>query len=298
MNPQAVIPKVYPFKMESILNLKTQKVEAADYWLSQGKKVIQKLEVSLKEKRKQYVCPCCKLPVILKQGKRRIAYFAHPVLQDTQSCKVCATRVKPNKKKTEEPNPNKIPETNAQSTIQEENPKSRIIAFYPEYNNWDNTLGLSSVNYFVTSNELSENSKSTDSQKYNEFDDTFPGICSSDPSADNWEQISFDFPEDQFIPEEEQTNHVWDEEDLNIDWLLNRFGGKIPNSYLEISDRDLVKLIFEQKLSRSLNNLRTRILDLKITGFKLPENILDIMNNKGLIKRLEETSQVQFERAS
>lgn len=294
MNPQTVIPKVYSFKMESILNVKTQKIEAADYWLSQGKSIVQKLEISLTEKRKQYACPCCKTPIFLKQNKRRLPYFAHPVLEDTQACKLLAAKVKPKKKTAQQSADNPVSDV-SKTTNQEANPKARIIAFHPDYSNWDSSLGVTSINYFVTSNDIPANNDLKD--KYQEFDDTFPESIQETLDAHDWEQVNFEFLEDEQEATVHSSYHVWDE-DLNIQWLLDRFNGNIPEDYNSIEDQDLVKLIFEQKLSRSINNLRTRILDLKICGFQLPENILDVMVGKGLIKRLEETSQVQFERAS
>ncbi len=299
MNLQAVIPKVYPFKMESILNVKTQKVEAADFWLSQGKAIVQKLEVSLSERRKAYACPCCKTPVVLRHGKRRLPYFAHIVLEDAQSCKLCARKVKA-KKKTEDQapiteKPLEIPQiqNEGQDTAQE----AKIIAFYPDNTNWNSTLGATSINYYVTSNNLANiNLSSETEEKYNEFGDNFPQSLTEGLSTD-LDELDFEFLQDPTASSENDSHSVWDE-DLNIDWLLDRYQGKIPTNYSDLTDQELVKLIFEQKLSRSINNLRTRILDLKITGFNLPENILDIMSNKGLIRRLMETSQIQFERAS
>jgi len=300
MNPQAVIPKVYPFKMESILNVKTKKVEAADYWLCQGKAILQKLEVSLTEKRKQYACPCCKTPLILKMGKRRLHYFAHPMIEDAASCKICTSKVKTKKVSEIQPTVSEKQETSNPDEKQELNSKARIIAFYPDNNNWDSTLGVSEINYFVTPNNFTEteNSENNDPlQKYNDFDDTILESPSTFPSSNDIEH-SFEFLTDQSEYQEEESDYPYQEEELNIEWLLKQFNGSIPKDYMVIQDKDLVKLVFQQKLSRSINNLRTRILDLKIAGFNFPENILDIMSDKGLIKRLEETSQIQFERAS
>jgi len=153
MNPQTVIPKVYRFKMESLLNVKTQKVEAADYWLSQGKSIIQKLEISIKEKRKQYACPCCKTPVVLRYGKRRLPWFAHPVLENTQECRHVASKVKPKSSEEETlvpDSPKKVEQASDQKSTE-----TRIIPFYSNDSTWDSTLGVSGVNYFVTSNDLS-----------------------------------------------------------------------------------------------------------------------------------------------
>jgi|GEM_PF-4780328 len=298
MITQAVFPKVYPFKMESILNMKTEKVEAADYWLCQGKAIVKKLEISLSEKRKQYACPCCKTPVILKHGKRRLPYFAHPVLEDAQSCKITAVKVKSNKKSVA-PTTVKEPARSSQLAVdQPDSHNAKIITFYPDYNNWDSTLGATNINYFVTPNQLSGHSNEDAVNLYHEFDDSSEVDQPLAPSTVNWEAISFEFVDDHSTIAEEQTSNTEWDEDLNIEWLLNQYGGQLPKNYTDISDQDLVRLIFEQKLSRSLNNLRTRILDLKITGFNLPENILDIMSDKGLIKRLEQMSQIQFERAS
>ena len=71
----------------------------------------------------------------------------------------------------------------------------------------------------------------------------------------------------------------------------------VSKKYEEISNKGLVDLIFEFHLSKNINNLNNRIFDLKLLGFELPDNLIEILVEKNLIKRLHEvTSQIQYQR--
>jgi len=63
-------------------------------------------------------------------------------------------------------------------------------------------------------------------------------------------------------------------------------GKEIDKDYASMSDKEVIKLIFENKLSRTLVGLKNRLSDLILEGYNLPKNLIEILELRGSIKKM------------
>ncbi len=69
-------------------------------------------------------------------------------------------------------------------------------------------------------------------------------------------------------------------------------------SYETMSDKEVIKLIFENKLSRTFIALKNRVNDLILEGYNFPKNLIEILELRGSINKLTENlSQVHYQKA-
>lgn len=72
---------------------------------------------------------------------------------------------------------------------------------------------------------------------------------------------------------------------------------RLPKHYSQINDIDLLDLIFENRRSRNIHNLRRRVQDLTDAGFVFPTDVFAYLESAGLIRVLTEVqTQLQYER--
>lgn len=76
----------YKFKMQEVYNFNTDKVESADYHLSQDEETVYRLRTKLMTGEKNYGCPVCKNRVILKVSSKSNPFFSHTPLKEGQAC--------------------------------------------------------------------------------------------------------------------------------------------------------------------------------------------------------------------
>lgn len=68
--------------------------------------------------------------------------------------------------------------------------------------------------------------------------------------------------------------------------------------YASMSDGEVIKLIFENKLSRRLIGLKNRVNDLILEGYNFPKNLIYILELRGSIRKMNANlCQVHYEKA-
>ena len=68
--------------------------------------------------------------------------------------------------------------------------------------------------------------------------------------------------------------------------------------YATMSDNEVIKLIFENKLSRTFIALKNRVNDLILEGYNFPKNLIEILELRGSVRKLTENlSQVHYQKA-
>lgn len=68
--------------------------------------------------------------------------------------------------------------------------------------------------------------------------------------------------------------------------------------YATMSDNEVIKLIFENKLSRTFIALKNRVNDLILEGYNFPKNLIEILELRGSVQKLTENlSQVHYQKA-
>lgn len=73
---------------------------------------------------------------------------------------------------------------------------------------------------------------------------------------------------------------------------------KEEKEYEMMSDKEVIKLIFENKLSRTFIGLKNRVNDLVLEGYNFPKNLIEILELRGSISKLTENlSQIHYQKA-
>jgi len=68
--------------------------------------------------------------------------------------------------------------------------------------------------------------------------------------------------------------------------------------YAAMSDGEVIKLIFENKLSRTFIALKNRVNDLILEGYNFPKNLIEILELRGSVQKLTKNlSQVHYQKA-
>ncbi len=68
--------------------------------------------------------------------------------------------------------------------------------------------------------------------------------------------------------------------------------------YASMSDTEVIKLVFENKVSRTLISLKNRVSDLILEGYNLPKNLIEILELRGCVKKMTANlSQVHYQKA-
>ncbi len=86
---------------------------------------------------------------------------------------------------------------------------------------------------------------------------------------------------------------------MNIPGYSNHnFTQPLPSKYEQMTETQIIRLIFENKLSRTLVNLKNRIAELVFDeGYAIPQNLIDILEAKGCIQRIHaNTSQIHYQK--
>lgn len=72
---------------------------------------------------------------------------------------------------------------------------------------------------------------------------------------------------------------------------------EMVKDYASMSDNEVVKLIFENKLSRTVIGLKNRLSDLILEGYNLPKNLIEILELRGSIKKMTANlSQIHYQK--
>ncbi len=73
---------------------------------------------------------------------------------------------------------------------------------------------------------------------------------------------------------------------------------QIAKDYAQMTEQQVIRLIFENKLSRTLINLKNRISELVFEeGYAIPQNLIEILETQGSIQRIHaNTSQVHYQK--
>jgi len=72
---------------------------------------------------------------------------------------------------------------------------------------------------------------------------------------------------------------------------------EVDKDYASMSDNEVIKLVFENKLSRTLISLKNRLNDLIVEGYNLPKNLIEILELRGSIEKMAANlSQVHYQK--
>mgnify|MGYP000545039428 CR=1 FL=1 len=67
--------------------------------------------------------------------------------------------------------------------------------------------------------------------------------------------------------------------------------------YALMSDKEVVKLVFENKFSRTFIALKNRVSDLILEGYNFPKNLIEILELRGCVQKLTKNlSQVHYQK--